>query len=255
MLSRVKRYSFLFEELVKRDFKKKYKRAVLGIIWSLLSPLLMLFVYRIVFTKFFGSSMEHYTTYLFSGHLVFTFYLEATNAGMNSMLQNSEIFSKVMVPKYIFLLAQNVTALVNFSLTLCIYFLFVAIDGVNFHLKFISLIVPVLCLVIFNIGVGFILSAMYVMFRDVQYLYGVLTQVILYCSAIFYTTEQYELSVQKLFLINPIYIFITYFRKIVLYNEIPSLEFHTIMFIHTFGFLLIGILVYKKYNDKFLYYI
>lgn len=255
MFSKLIANRFLFEELVKRDFKKKYKETVLGVIWSLLSPLLMLMVYRIVFTRFFGSSMEHYTTYLFSGHLVFSFYLEATNAGMNSLLQNASIFTKVHVPKYIFLLAQNVTALVNFAFTLCIFFLFVAIDGVAFHWKFFFLLIPIACLVLFNIGIGFILSALYIMFRDIQYLYGVLTQIILYCSAIFYTTEQYAPSAQALFYFNPVFVFITYFRQIVLFNSVPTLQFHLIMLAHTLTAVLIGCVVYKKTNTKFLYYI
>lgn len=82
MLDRLKQHRFLFEELVKRDFKKKYKRTVLGMVWSVLSPLLMLLVMRLVFTQFFGRNMEHYTTYLFCGNLVFSFFSESSNQGM-----------------------------------------------------------------------------------------------------------------------------------------------------------------------------
>lgn len=255
MISKLLQHRFLFEELVKRDFKKKYKRTILGMFWSLLSPLLILFVYRIVFTRFFGSSMEHYTTYLFSGQLVFSFYLEATNAGMNSLTQNAGIFTKVNVPKYIFLLTQNVTALINFGLTLCIYFLFAAIDGISFHMNFILLIFPICCLVLFNIGVGFILSALFIVFRDIQYLYSVLTQIVLYCSAIFYSTEQYDPIAQNLFYLNPIYVFITYFREIVIQNSIPSPQFHLLVLAYAVGFMALGGYIYKKYNTDFLYYV
>ena len=86
----MKRYQFLFEELVKRDFKKKYKRTVLGMAWSLLSPLLTLLVMRLVFTQFFGETMEHYTTYLFCGNLIFACFSESTGLGMTSLLENAD---------------------------------------------------------------------------------------------------------------------------------------------------------------------
>lgn len=246
---------FLFSELVKRDFKRKYKRTVLGMLWSLLSPLLMLFVYRIVFTRFFGSNMAHYTTYLFSGHLVFSCFQEATNAGMTSLVYNSDIYSKVNVPKYIFLLAQNVTVLINFAMTLCVYFLFAAIDHITFHWNFLLLVFPIACLITFNIGVGLILSAMFVMFRDIQYLYGVLTQIILYCSAIFYSIDQYSQTAQFVFLLNPVYVYIRYFRKIVIENTIPTVQFHVLAAGYALIFIAIGGHIYKKNNHKFLYYI
>ena len=89
---------FLFEELVKRDFKQKYKRTVLGMAWSILSPLLQLLVMRVVFTQFFGRAIAHYTTYLFCGNLVFSYFRDSTNGGMNSLMSNAHIFSKVNVP-------------------------------------------------------------------------------------------------------------------------------------------------------------
>ena len=101
---KIKKHQFLFEELVKRDFKKKYKRTILGMLWSLLSPLMTLLVMSIVFTKFFGRNMPHYTIYLFSGNLVFNFFRESTYGGMNSLMSNSNIITKINLPKYIFLL-------------------------------------------------------------------------------------------------------------------------------------------------------
>ena len=95
MLQKMRKYQFLFEELVKRDFKKKYKRTVLGMFWSVLSPLLMLLVMSLVFTQFFGRSTPHYTIYLFSGQLVFSYFTDATNSGMSSLMDNSTIFSKM----------------------------------------------------------------------------------------------------------------------------------------------------------------
>ena len=95
MFQKIKKYQFLFEELVKRDFKQKYKRTVLGMAWSVLSPLLQLLIMRIVFSQFFGREIAHYTTYLFCGNLIFSYFKESTMGGMNSLLMNADIFSKV----------------------------------------------------------------------------------------------------------------------------------------------------------------
>ena len=160
MMQQYLRHRFLFEELVKRDFKKKYKRTVLGMAWSLLSPLLMLLVMKLVFTQFFGRTMEHYTIYLFCGNLVFSYFNESTSQGMTSLVNNAAIFTKVNIPKYLFLFSKNVQTLINFSLTLCIFFVFCAFDRILFTWKFLLLLYPICLLVLFNIGVGLILSAL-----------------------------------------------------------------------------------------------
>lgn len=255
MIQKMKRYQFLFEELVKRDFKKKYKRTVLGMAWSLLSPLLMLLVMRLVFTQFFGEAMEHYTTYLFCGNLIFACFSESTGLGMTSLLENADIFSKVNVPKYLFLLSKSIQGLINFGLTLLVFFLFCILDGITFTWKFVLLLYPICCLVLFNIGVGLILSALFMFFRDIQYLWSVFTQLLMYMSAIFYTIDQYSYTVQCLFLANPVYLFIRYFRKIVIEATIPTLWFHLLMLADVLFVLMIGCWMYKKYNHKFLYYI
>ena len=247
MFNKLLRHQFLFEELVKRDFKKKYKRTVLGMAWSILSPLLMLLVMRLVFTQFFGRGMEHYTTYLFCGNLVFSYFSESTGQGMTSLMVN--------VPKYLFLFSKNVQTLINFGLTLCVFFVFCVLDGITFTWKFICLLYPICCLVLFNVGVGLILSALFVFFRDIQYLWSVFTQLLMYMSAIFYTIDSYSYTVQCLFLLNPLYLFIRYFRKIVIEATIPTIWFHLLMLADVIIVFGIGCWMYKKYNTRFLYYV
>lgn len=254
-LYRLKHYKFLFEELVKRDFKKKYKRTVLGMAWSILSPLLTLLVMRLVFTQFFGRGMDHYTTYLFCGNLVFSYFNESTSQGMTSLMGNAGIFTKVNVPKYLFLFSKNVQTLINFGLTLCVFFLFCVLDQITFTWRFILLLYPICCLALFNIGVGLILSALFVFFRDIQYLWSVFTQLLMYMSAVFYTIDNYSPMVQNLFLLNPVYLFIRYFRKIVMDAVIPTGWFHLLMAADVLIVLGIGCWMYKKYNTRFLYYV
>lgn len=255
MFKTLKKYQFLFEELVKRDFKKKYKRTILGMAWSVLSPLLLLLIMRLVFTQFFGRSTPHYTTYLFCGNLVFSFFSDSTNQGMSSLMGNAGIFTKVNVPKYLFLFSKNVQCLINFALTFCVFLFFCILDHIIFTWKFILLLYPIFWLVIFNLGVGLILSALYVFFRDIQYLWAVFTQLLMYMSAIFYTVDKLSYMTQRVFLANPVYVFIRYFRLIVIDASIPSLQYHLLMAgyaIAAFGF---GSWIYKKYNHRFLYYV
>lgn len=255
MIAKLKKHQFLFEELVKRDFKQKYKRTVLGMAWSILSPLLNLMVMSLVFSQFFGTRMEHYTIYLFCGNLVFSYFKESTNGGMNALMSNSSIFTKVNVPKYMFLLSKNVSALINFGLTLMVFFLFAALDGVQFGLHFLALLYPIVCLVVFNVGVGLILSALFVFFRDTSYLYDVFTMLLMYMSAIFYTVDTLPGFLQKLLMCNPVYCYIKYFRIVVLDGNIPSLEYHALCAFYALLFVAIGGFIYKKFNHKFLYYV
>ncbi|MBR0161129.1 MAG: ABC transporter permease [Oscillospiraceae bacterium] len=255
MFEKLKRHQFLFEELVKRDFIKKYKGTVLGMAWSILSPLLTLLVMRLVFSQFFGRNMEHYTTYLFCGNLIFSFFRDSTTQGMGSLLNNASIFTKVNIPKYLFLLSKNIQTLINFGLTLVVFFIFCILDRVTFTWRFVFLLYPIFMLLLFNIGVGLILSALYVFFRDIQYLWSVATLLIMYLSAIFYTVESFSPQIQRLFLLNPVFVFIKYFRTIVLNASIPSLQYHLLILGETAVVLLIGGWIYKKYNTRFLYYV
>ena len=255
MIQKMLKNQFLFEELVKRDFKKKYKRTVLGMAWSVLSPLMTLLVMRLVFTQFFGGSTPHYTTYLFCGNLVFSFFNEATSQGMGSLMDNAGIFTKVNVPKYLFLFSKNVQCLINFGLTLSVFFLFCFLDHITFSWRFILLLYPIVCIAVFNIGAGLVLSALFVFFRDIQYLWSIFTQLLMYMSAIFYTIDNYSLVVQRIFLINPIYLIIRYFRLIVIDATIPSPQYHLLMAVDAIVVLLFGGWIYKKYNHQFLYYV
>ncbi len=256
MFFNLRRYHFLFEELVKRDFKKKYKRTVLGMLWSVISPLLTLAVMALVFTRFFGRATEHYLIYLFCGNLVYSYFSESTNGGMRSLMGNAAIFTKVNVPKYMFLLSRNVQAFINFCLTLTVFLLFVLLEpGLPLRWSFFLLLYPIACLTVFNIGVGMVLSALFMFFRDIEYLYSVFLQLLMYLSAIFYNISAYPQKIQYLFYANPVYVYIRYFRKIVIENDIPAPSFHLLCAFYALVMLGIGSWIYKKYNRRFLYYV
>ena len=118
---------------------------------------LTLLVMHVIFSNFFGKDIPHYTTYLFTGNIVLSYYKESTKNGMQSLMSNAKIFTKINVPKYLFLLSKNVSALVNFGLTLLVYFTFCIFDGITFRPTMFLLIFPILCLLIMDIGIGAIL--------------------------------------------------------------------------------------------------
>lgn len=246
---------FLFEELVKRDFKRKYKGSVLGVAWSVLSPLLMLAVMRFIFTNFFGRTVQHYTTYLFAGLLVFEFFSDSASAGMRSLVGNAGIFTKVNVPKYLFLFSRNMQSLLNFLITLLVFFAFCAIDGVPFTWRFALLVYPIVTLALFNLGLGFILSALFVFFRDLEYLWSIATRMVMWGSAIFYTTETFSPEMKFVFRCNPVYDHIDYVRQVVLDGVVPGWELHAILAGMSLAVLAVGMGLYKRYNTEFLYHV
>ena len=247
-------YNFLFSELVKRDFKKKYKRTVLGIVWSMLGPLLQIAVMVLVFGHFFGRDIPHFVVFVFAGKIMYLFFKESTDQGMQSLVSNGGIINKVKVPKYLFLLSRNVSSLLNFGLTLVIFFIFAAIDGVAFHPRFLLLVYPIITLLLFNIGMGLVLSALFVFFKDIQYLYNIFTMLVMWLSAIFFDISTFSVTIQRLFLLNPIFTHIQYFRLIVLHGVIPNWHIQLLCGLYALIALAIGSYFYKRYNYRFVYY-
>ena len=246
---------FLIEELIKRDFKKKYKGTYLGALWSILSPLIVLSVMMLVFSRFFGGSIEHYVIYVFCGNVIYSYFADAANGGMVALLSNADIFTTVRTPKHLFVFSKNVTCLVNFGLTLILLICFCIIDGVTITPYFLLLLYPIACIFIFNVGIGLILSPALVFFRDTQYLFGIFTTLLTYVSAIFYSTETFTPAIKAIFYANPIYVYITYFREAILGASLPSAELHFLCIAYAAFFLLIGSLVYRRTEKKFIYYL
>lgn len=248
------KYGYLYSQLVKRDFNKKYKRSVLGIFWSVLSPLLSFLVMVMVFTHFFGRTTPYYNVYLFTGQIVYGYFTEATNSGMNSFMSGASLFSKLRVPKLIFMATSNSLAFINFSLTFLVLLLFIFKDGLlSWHL--ILLLYPLGCMTLFNVGTGLILGTMYVFFKDIQYLYSVLTRLLMYVSAIFYSIDTYPEHIQSLFYLNPLYVYIAYFREIIIEHSIPSTHMHLLCGFYGLFLFGLGLLTYRQFNKKFIYYV
>ena len=177
---------FLLGQLIKRDFIKKYKRTSFGILWSALSPLFLLITMDIVFGTFFGANIPHFTIYLFCGLLLFNYFSNITRNSMSVICNNAAIYSKVPVPKLYFLISHSVANFIDFLVSLAVFFVFVAIDGISFRANFVLLLYPIICLFFINFGICMLLSTLYIFFRDISYLWPVICRIIMYSSAIFY---------------------------------------------------------------------
>ena len=253
----IKKYKFLLYELVSRDFKVKYKRSVLGVLWSLLYPVLTMTVMALVFSNMFKFSMPdvNYLVYLMSGLIIFNYYSEASNLAMSSVVGNFSLINKVYIPKYIFPLSKCIFVGINFLLTLIPLYAIILLTGTGINIHHLLLPYAFLCLFLFTVGMGFILATISVFLRDMFYIYGVMITLWMYMTPIMYDFAMIPASFQPIFKLNPLYWFIYFTRDVILYNQVPSLNVWLYCGLFAIGFLLVGIFVFKKYQDKFIYYV
>ena len=252
-----KKYSFLLKQLIGRDFKVKYKRSVLGVVWSLLYPIMTMTVMAIVFSNVFKFSTPgvNYLVYLLSGLVMFNYYSEASNLAMSSIVANFSLINKVYIPKYIFPLSKCLFTGINFLLTLIPLYAIIFITGTGINIYHLLLPYAFICLFIFTLGMGFILSAVSVFLRDMFYIYGIITTTWMYLTPIMYDINMISSKLQIFLKLNPLYHYINFARRIILYNEMPSAFTFAVCGITAIVTLIIGIVVFRKNQDKFIYYI
>ena len=259
-----KKYQFLMSQLITRDFKVKYKRSVLGVVWSLLYPVLMMTVMAMVFSQMFRFSVEgiNYLVYLMTGIIMFQYFSEATNNAMTSVVGNFGLINKVYIPKYIFPVAKCIFVGINFVLTLIPWIILIILTqfGLGTYpatINWYYLLIPYIffCFFLFTVGIGLLISCISVFLRDMFYIYGIILTIWNYFTPVFYSIDILPASLQALFKFNPLYQFITAIRSIVLYGARPSITTLVILGVIGIVTLLIGAFAFKKKQDKFIYYI
>jgi lipopolysaccharide transport system permease protein len=241
---------FLLDEIVKKNFSSKYKDSSLGILWSLLRPLLIMIVFTIVFSTVFGKTIENYPVYYLSGRLIYDFYKSATTGAMRSIKGNASILKKIYVPKYMFTVSKVCYEFINFLISFVILFGVMFVTGAQFHITILFAVVPLALLVILIFGIGLILAVCNTYFTDVGHLYNVFSLILMYASALFYPMEIVPVTVQKIFTLNPIYSAVVSFRECVVYGTIPNM--YTLAYLGVFGVvtLAIGIILFSMYSKK-----
>lgn len=257
MFINLKRYSFLLNQLISRDFKVKYKRSVLGVLWSLLNPILMMCVMAIVFTNVFKFSTPgvNYLTYLLIGLTYFNYFSEASNLSMSSVVANFSLINKIYIPKYIFPLSKCLFVGINFVLTLIPLYAVIILTGTGLNIYHFLLPISFLFLFLFTLGVSLILATISVFLRDMFYIYGIVLQILTYMTPIMYDINMLDPRLQLVLKLNPLYHIITFARTIILYHQIPSAQSFITCAVSALVSLVLGMIVFRKNQDKFIYYV
>ncbi|MCL2749542.1 MAG: ABC transporter permease [Coriobacteriia bacterium] len=251
----IKRDAFILTSLVSRDFKLKYRRSVLGVLWSVLNPLLMMLVLTAVFEFMFRFQIENFALYLILGNILFSLMSNATNGGLKSILDSAPLIKKIRINKAIFPVQKTLFELVNFTISLIAVALVLVYFQVLPTVNILFLPLLLIYVVLFSTGLSLLLSALAVFFRDVIHLWTVLTMAWMYLSAIFYPIDMLPPWLQQAMLFNPMYQFITYFREIVMWGITPSLLSNLICLGMALVTLLVGILVFRRLQHRFILYV
>lgn len=251
-LANFKQYLPLLKELVIKEIKLKYKRSSLGFAWSILNPLLMMWVMTIVFSTLFKSNIKNFPVYLILGQVVFNFYSEATNAAMGSIIAGTSLINKVYIPKYIFPMSKVLSSLVNLLFSVVAVIIVIIVTKVNITTAIFLFPLGILYVTVFALGIGFILSTCTVFFRDIIHLYGVVLLAWTYLTPIFYPIDIIPKEFISIAKANPMYCFITYFRQIVLEGTIPNIGLNMICMLYALLALIIGTIVFYRNQDKFI---
>ena len=251
------KYRYLLQNLITRDFKLKYRRSVLGVAWSILNPLLTCLVMWAVFGALFnqrGNGIAYFPVFLVIGQLMFNFFRESTTMAMESVLKNAPLIRKVYIPKYIFPLEKCCFALVNLLFSMIALVLVMLFTWTPLAPTAPLALLPMALLFLFSLGVGLILSALYVFVRDIMHIWEVFCTLLVYGSAIFYDPSQMDGWVQWVIKFNPIYHYITAVRECLLTSMGLDGQRLLICILCAAVSLALGVWVFKKNQDNFVLY-
>ena len=248
-IKQLRQYGFVIRQLVSREIKRKYTRSYLGILWSVLNPLMSMAVMSMVFSTMF-QRVENYSVYFLTGNIIWQLFTGATNAAMASLVDNKSLLIKVKLPKVIFPLSRVGAAFVNFLYTFIAYLLMLVVFRIKPSVTMLFFPVVALFLLLFCIGISYLLSIIYVFFGDIKHLYSVLLTLWMYCSAIFYPVDSTPEFVQRMILENPVYNFIACARNCMIYQSLPSFGQLLRMVIWGLGCYAIGRIVFAEFQNR-----
>ena len=251
---------FILRELVTKDFKLKYRRSVLGVVWSVLNPLLMMIVMSLVFSYFLRfADIPHYPLYLIVGNVTWAVFGDSTSAGVVSIIEASSLLKKVKVEKAVFPVERVLFSLVNLAFSLVAVLLVMVWEGVWPTPYLLLLPVCLALLMAFCIGVSLILSALAVFFRDVIHLWSVVLVAWSYLTPIFWPVSMIDqvpyAFMRVIMLANPMYNYVTFMRNIFINGMLPDVKTVLMCVGWSAVTLLVGVLVFRRHERKFILYI
>ncbi len=204
----IKRYRYsviLLKQLVKTDFKIRYQNSILGYLWSLLRPLFIFLILYVVFTKFLkiGNTVPHYAVYLLFGIVLWNYFVEVTVGSVSAIANKGELLRKISFPRYVIVLAGSFSAVINLMLNLIVVAVFMHFGHLAFSWHDLYILPLLAELFIFSLAVAFFLSATYIRFRDVSYIWDVIIQAGFYATPILYPLTRIPHKYAKLLILNP----------------------------------------------------
>jgi len=246
------RFKPLLAELVSRDIKIKYRRSVLGVLWTLLNPLCMMIILSIVFSSIFKFDVENFPLYVLSGQVVFNFFSDSTTNSMTAILNNASLIKKVYVPKYLFVFSRIFSSFINLVASLCALLFVMVATRAELHWEMVFSIIPLTMLVIFSLGIGLILSALTVRFRDIMHLYSVFTTGLMYLTPVIYPITILPDSIKTIVMINPITNYLLMFRDVMFNATLPTLGCVIVGLVEMIIALGLGLWTFYKKQDGFI---
>lgn len=249
------KYRELLRNLVVRDLKVRYKRSVLGFLWVMLNPLLMLLVLDAVFSGVFRISTKNYTAYLLSGIVLWNFFSQSTGTALQSFVGNANLIKKLYIPKYIFPLSVVISAVINLLFSILPLFAIFFLAGTSLSRLVYLLPLVIVLVALFSFGVALMVSTLTVFFHDTQYVYEVILLAWMYVTPIFYPASIVPKKYALFLTLNPLYYYLKLFRS-VLYAESTSLMsqlWPALLF--CFAALSLGAFFYGRARDRMVFHL
>ena len=256
MLKEIWSYRDLLKLLVTKDIKLKYRRSVLGYLWSILNPLLIMTVMSVVFSTMFKRNIENFPVYLFCGQLLFNFMNSSTHQAIYSITNNAALLKKTYVPRYIFTIAKITSGMMDLVFSLGALIIVMLITGARFSWTCLLFPFVIVQLYLFCVGLGLFLAQANVFFRDIQYIYNAVTTAWVYLTPIFYPMDALPEHLQWFIKhCNPMYFYVGQFRDLIYSGYLPGWKIITAGCVTAVVALVIGIWSFKRSQDKFILYI
>jgi len=245
----------LLRNLILKELKLRYRRSVLGFVWTMLNPLLMMVVITVAFSTIMKFSMANYSIFLLSALLPWTMFIQATTGGLRSIVDNAHLIHKVYVPKAVFPLAVVGSSLVNFFLSLIPLFLLMVALGVPLRPAVLILPLAIVILAIFTTGTALIFSCLNVFYRDFTHMTPVLLSAWFYLTPIIYPINILPASYQPYLKLNPMYHVVKSFRSALYYGHSPSLLSLGYAGLFAMLLLVVGWFIFQRYEHDFVFYV
>lgn len=242
----------LLSELVARDIKIKYRRSVLGVLWTLLNPLCMMIVLSVVFSNIFRFGIDNFPIYLLAGQVIFNFFSDSTTASMTAIISNASLIKKIYIPKYLFVISRILSSVINLCASFCAMLIVMVALRVELHYTVLLVWIPLIILMVFSLGVGLLLSALTVKFRDIMHLYSVFVTALMYLTPVIYSISLLPEAIKRIVLLNPLTNILMMFRNIMMYNTLPTWSSLLIGIAEATVMLVIGLSVFYKMQDEFI---